>query len=589
MSLTVTLQNALSAIQFTQTALQITSNNVANATTEGYTRKIVTPLSNTIDGTGAGVITSDIIREVDAKLINQLRTELSEIGRYVVRDQFLTSTQDMFGSLAGDSSLGANITDLASKLEALAAFPEDTTLRLQVVNAAVSLTRQFNDMASKVQSLRSEADQDITAAINVMNSEITKIAELNTSIAKKFALGEPIADLEDHRDIAIAKLAEYIDITTFTQNTGEIIVLTGSGKLLADTAAHPLSHTAASNVDATVSYPGSIAAINLDGLDITTEITSGRLGALVELRDTTLPNLATELITLATRIRDEINAIHNDGAGYPAANTLTGTRTVVGADAISGGPVNATGTVRFAVVDANGNAIAAPYDLDLTTIADVDAFVVAFNANLGAVATAVITNGKLVISADNAANSIAINERTGSMTDGTQTKGFSHYFGLNDFFVGDASNNFARTIAVRSDIVSNPQLMSRGELTEAAFGIGASAITSGGNTIIQRLADEFGVRHSFAAAGDLPATTTTFTDYGAQIMAQNAAVAAEYSSTLKFKELLLDDLEFRAQAVSGVNVDEEMANLIVLQMAFAASAKVMSVTSDLMDLLIELA
>ncbi len=581
MSLTLSLQTALSALKYNQAALQIASNNVANANTEGYSRKIASPVSQILGSQGAGMLVSDISRQVDENLIRDLRSQTSDFGRLELRLEFFKQVQDMFGSLASNSSLSANIADLSTKIEALATFPEDASARQSLISTAVALAQQFNGMSDDIQTLRADADNQITEAVTALNADLINIKALNVRIARSTAVGDSTAELQDQRDIIIAKVAKQLDITTFDRDTGETVVVTRSGRVLVDASAATFVHTPVSGLGAGVTYPASINGIILDGIDITTQITGGRISGLIDMRDTTLVNLQSEIDTLAGQLRTEVNKIHNDGVGFPPPNTLTGTRTVAGVDAL---PAPA-GTVRIAVVDANGNAVAAPLDLALGALADVDAVVTAINASpLAANITASLVGGKLVITADNAANSVAINERD-SVLGGT---GFSHYFGLNDFFVGDPSVSLARNIAVRSDIIANPHFLSRGELTEAALTTGQTAITTGGNSVIQRLAGVFASDISFVASGTLPANAIKFSEYATLILAGSANEAARVEDAKKFREAVLDDVKFRAQSVSGVNVDEEMANLAILQNAFAAAARVISITSEMMDILAQL-
>ncbi len=579
MSLGLALNNALTGIQTVQTALQVTSNNIANANTEGFTRKSVAPISLLVAGQGQGVSISSITRQVNESLIRDMRSQLAGIGSLRIDDAFYTRMQDLFGSLANGTSLTASIADLASAFEALAAFPEDASLRQQVVGEALVLTRQFNNTARDIQVMRTDADQGISASIDIINTQLSQISELNTQIARDLASGQPTANLEDKRDTAITKLSEFVDIGTFTKSSGEVAVVLKSGRVLLDGAAPTLVHTAAASLDVAVTYPGGIGAISLNGVDITTELSGGSIGAQIKMRDTTLPNQASELNTLANGIFTEINKIHNDGAAFPPPNTLTGTRTIAGADAFS-----ATGTTNIAVTDAAGDLVAAPIQLNLASYATVGAFVTALNTALGANGTASIAGGKLVVDATASANGVAINENDTSVGG----VGVSQYFGLNDFFVGDPTVSLSRNITVRSDIAANPDLISRGELNPAAVNIGDSAVTSGDNKVVQRLASQFGNSVSFTASGNLGATTTTFGDYGAQMLSVNATQAVAASDSLGFNEVLLEDIRFRADSASGVNIDEEMANLITLQNSYAAIARVVSVTSKMMDTLNQL-
>lgn len=577
MSLDIALNNALTGLRTVQSALQITSNNVTNANTDGYSRKSAQQVSLVLAGQGAGVSITDVTREVNDNLLRQLRNYTSMIGQLTVNSDFFQRTQQIFGTLSSSSSLTAGLSDLSTAVEALATSPEDPTRQAAAITAAVALTQRFNDASDSIQQLRTEADQGIATSVNAINLDLGKIADLNDQIATNYASNMPTADLLDQRDLALTDLSQQMDFTTFTRSNGEIVIVSGGGRVLLDGTAPTLTHSPVAAADPSVTYPGAIDGINFNGVDITSDIHSGKLAALIDMRDTTLPNLQTQIDSLATTLADQVNAIHNDGTGYPAANTLTGSRTVAGAD-----PVAGTGTVRIAVVDGSGKLVAAPLDLDLTTVATVTDVVNAINAALGANGTASIVGGKLQIDAANAANGIAVNEGTSAIG----TKGFSNYFGLNDFFVNTGGTSSAAGIQVRSDIVTSPSLMSRGDLSMTAAIAGDSAITSGNNTIAARIATAFDTRVNFSAAGGLPASTTTLSDYSGQILGLNATSAANATNTLTYQQGLYADVKNRADSVSGVNIDEEMANLIKLQQNYGAVSRVISVTSTLMDTLI---
>jgi flagellar hook-associated protein 1 FlgK len=577
MSLEIALNSALTGLQTVQQALQITSNNVTNAGTEGFTRKSAQQVALVLAGQGAGVSITDVTRQVNDNLIRQLRAYTSTIGQVTVSNDYYKSTQQIFGTLDSNSSLTAGISDLNTAFQALATSPEDPTRQQAAITAAVTLAQRFNDSSDSLQQLRTQADQDISAAVNTVNLDLQKIAGLNDQIAKNYATGAPTGELLDQRDVALGDLAQQMDFTTFTRGNGEVVIVTGGGRVLLDGNAPTLTHTPISAADASVTYPGAIDGINFNGVDITSDIKSGKIAALVNMRDTALPNVQAQIDQLASTVADQVNAIHNDGAGFPAANSLTGTRTVAGAD-----PVAGTGIVRIAVVDGSGKLVQAPLDLNLAGVATVTDVVNAVNAALGANGTAAIVGGKLKITATNAANGIAINEGTSAI--GTQ--GFSDYFGLNDLFVSTSATSAARGLQVRSDIVTTPALVSRGDLSMTAAVAGDTAITSGNNSIISQIVDSFDANMSFSAAGGLPAGTTTYSDYSAQILGLNATNAANAKNTLDYQQGLYADLKNRSDSVSGVNIDEEMANLIKLQQNYGAVSRVISVTSSLMDTLL---
>ncbi len=595
MSLTIALQNALSGLQTNEAMIQIISNNVTNANVEGYTRKVSQPTSLTLAGEARGVEPGDLTRVVDERLLADLRTTLAAFGDAQAQDFYYTRILDQFGTLANNTTLGSMITDLATAMQGLAASPDSSAHRTEVMTAALELARQLNDMSQQIQTLRFDADRDITTKIGVINGELEKIAELNAQIASTQALGDSSGNLEDFRDQALNKLSELMDIRYFRRTSGEIVVTLPDGRVLADSVAHLLSHTPAGALSPDISYAGGGIGPILSGPnDITASIKSGELHGIIEARDTILPNLQAEIDKLTQMLRDEVNALHNTGTSRPPPNTLTGTR-------IFAQPATDTLTfsaaVRIAAVDANGNFVA-HYDLaaGTYTVKQVETLI---NANLAGYATAsTSTNGPLSIAASNSANGIAIvdlSDQTVTHTDDATTyTGFSNYFGLNDLFVtptrvqGDSITGISGLIQVRGDIVKDPALLARGALVSTTSPVpkaGDLGVALGDASVAQKIADRFLAALAFSATGNLPLTATDLAGYASEILSTTAVSASSAAKTAMFKETLFQELSFRNESISGVNIDEELRNMVLFENAYAATARVIQVVDELFDLL----
>ena len=444
-------------------------------------------------------------------------------------------------------------------------------------------------------------------------------------------------------------------------------------------------------------YPGSISGLFLgtpdftNGTnDITNEIRSGQLKALIELRDTTLPNLQAELDRVAQTMMVEVNKLHNQGTAFPPPNTLTGSHSFD-----SGDPLSATGAVRFSVINQATGAVVENLDIADLSIAGLDTvgeLVTAINAMTNASAS--LVNGKLVISATNSANGIAINESTSAyVVTGTETRGLSHYFGLNDLFVADVTtsdynaytsgqqansnsalglagtltfqgagftvaggsqitvayttgqsldtiaanittalstqsitakvvndgngrrllisdtgkDNFivtdsstllssiklsddntgiSKVLEIRSDIITDPGRLARGTLNSSAT-VGQDGITVGDGTTVNSLAGVFESDFAFVSSGGISATTTTISRFAAQILSIHSALTFNAKSELEFNDQFLETLQFRSEGISGVNLDEELSNLVIFEQAFNAAARVVTVTADLLDELLD--
>ena len=591
MSLSFALSNALSGLQANQAALSVISSNVSNANTEGYTRKVIQQTSIVLNNQGAGVNIDSVVRRVDDRLQLELRETISSQRQLAVLERYYASAQSLFGSIGDDAALSSDVDTLAGSITNLSASPESNSLRGLVLEDAGALAREVSSLAMNVQELRLDADREITRIVGLINEQLDNIVALNEKIAQNVASNQPTAEFEDKRDVAINEIAQYLDINYFTRTTGEAVVYLDSGLPIVDSAPRYLSHSSVSAMGATVTHASnSIDGIDSGGVDITNQIQRGELAALIEMRDVTLPRMQESLDRFAERLRDEINLAHNRGSGLPPANTLTGTRSFA---APATDNVTLTSAVRIAVTDANGTVVDF-FDLAAGTYT-IDDIRDQINTNIGANATATTAvDGPLAISANNAANGIAIVD-LGAQTvtdNGTSSTygGFSYFFGLNDFFVtpgnvtNDAITGIAQGLSVRSDLNEATGSLSRGSLsTDPALAVGDVGIAQGDNSIVDAMAAAFGQNFIFAAAGDVPQITSTLSGYAAEILGVNAIQAARNTDQLEFETSLEQQLSLRFQGQVGVNVDEEMANLILYQNAYAASARVITTTQEMFD------
>jgi len=699
MSLSLTLSNALSGLQVNQSALQVTSNNIANVNTAGYSRKVVNTSPRVLGSQGAGVEISAITRAVNQFLQRDVRTEAGILGQRQVRSEYLTRMQEMFGSVGDNTSITATIDAFSEALETLANDPESAAARLGAVNGATSTARSLNDLSRQIQSLRDQADREIATAVEEINHQLKVIADLNEKITGHRATGLNTGELEDQRDAALDKISKYMSIQYFERSNGAMVVMTAQGQTLVESQAAELGYSASGAMSADrrylppghPDYPGTIGGIILNpggasdpktiaSRDITYSLGAGSLSALVEMRDTTLSDLNAQFDELAARLRDELNAVHNQGIGYPGSDILNGTAEMPlgGATAING-----TGIVRVGVLDADGN-LQAWTDIDLSLMATVDDVVNAINGVAG-LSASVDASGRLSIATTAPGTTVAVAEDETSPTSipiGGTSRGFSHFFGLNDLFTtglqyssyssgtvststrvttggtlsfqtkaGTFSVNYmsgqsldqvaraindslsgqgiraevqqvsggvrlvirnqtdedfvltdggdllaklnvragiadaAADIAVRQDLAESPDKLSRGILLSDG---GGYHIGAADDTIVRRMSELLTTNLSFGNVGGLPGVETTLSGYASSIISFNASSAANAATELTYQESLHRDLLDKSLSFSGVNMDEELTNMVVYQSAYQASARVIQTTNDLFDILVNL-
>lgn len=579
MSLSAALSVAVGGLQATQVKLSVAAANIANADTEGYTRKIATQTTVVTGGYVAGVAIAGISGQVDRNLLRALVEAGSEYGAAGIADDYAQSLADVLGTVASDdgTSLADGIANLVASIESLAQTPESSSLKNAVVSDLDSLVGLLRDSSAAVQDLRADADADIGAAVEAINTSLQAIERLNEAIAQAVGSGQSTADLEDQRNSELHKIAQKIDVSYYLTSDGQLRLFTGSGEVLVDSQAHWLVYETVGTVTAATAYsedpPSGFSAITLNGKDVTGSIASGELAALINERDVALPAVQAELDNLAAALSTAVNTVHNQGTSIPASNSLTGSRSVAASDVLS-----ATGSFRIATVDSDGTVVAAA-DIDLSTLATVQDLADALNAVSG-ITAAIDADGHLTVGADDSSLGVAINEMDSAVGSGDQ--GLSNYFGLNDLLTGSSAD----TIAVRADIAVQPDLLAVGKLDDGDLAVGDAGIAAGDADVAATLHNVLDGNWSFDAAGGLGAATCNMADYAARIVSTAATVAETKATDLSVEEATYDSLQASYSSATGVNVDEETARLTELETAYAAIAKILEAIQEMYDSLL---
>lgn len=723
--ITQALRTAQSGLLVNQQTLNVVSQNIANVNSPGFSRKIVRTESRVVAGIGSGVQIGDIVRQVDEGLLKSVRLELAELNALTVQEDFFARTQDLFGAPGDNSSLSHFVEDFSSALELLTVSPDKSLEQAEVIRRAQDLTQKFQDMSATIQELRLQADVAVAANVTEMNKIVGQIDQLNDDIISNSSVGRDTTDLRDQRDQQIDRLAELVDIRFFFRADGDVVVFTSGGRTLVDTIPPTITHTAAATVAATTTAAeGDIAGIFVGNVeprnDITNELRGGQLKGLVDLRDTILPNLQSQLDELSAELRDTVNQIHNRGVSFPGAQTYSGTRIFVrpAEQTIKLDPTASVDDVTLALFDSNGDQTAST---TLNTIMVAGGFSSRGSTNdwtINAVAgeiqtwlrangaagatTAVSSAGKLDIKLNSTALNLAFRDETATANGSTledaviafdangdnvideTVTGFSNFFGLNDFFIDNLADNIfesnvlvssfttsaatltfrdstgtltgsplvvaagtsltdlatqitnsvtnitagvvpdgsgvrlrishdlgssmtvtqagadtflsdiglhvadvrvASTIAVRSDIAVTPSKITAGvvQFDTARGSSGEYFMSVGESTAIEALAEALSSLNAFDTAGGLAAVNNRFADFAGSIVADNARQAQTNEDDIERQRSLTEALQFKSDTLRGVNVDEEISDLIVFEQAFSAAARVITVIQRMFD------
>ncbi len=562
MTLALSLSNAVSGLQAAQANLGLISGNIANAQTPGYSRQVL-PVKTRIDDTAGsgGVQTGVAERVTDQVLDSNLLTQNSITSAATTLDSYFQRVQDLFGTVGTNTSLNNSLATFSSSLQTLAATPEDTVAQSNVITQGKALVDQLNNLSSSIQSLRTNADTDINTAVQTVNAQLANIANFNTEIAHARAFNESTATLEDQRDQALQTLSQQLNIQSFTRADDSVVVLTSTGKTLLDSVTEPVTFTPSGTLSATT--PGSGVFVN--GIDITNDITGGTIGALLQMRNKELPNLTAELNQFTQNLANVAQQTQSSQfvgvTGTPAAG-----------DTYS---ITVNGGAAFVTA-------ALPANPTLTDIANAVNTAIRAQPGLGAF-TAVASGNGILITDPNGKTDPPLNVTIAPGAGNTGTAAFTPTPASNAFafFTNVTAGNVdnAATITVNPALIGNPALLNGPT--------GANAVAD--PTISANLATAVAQQIStFAAAGNFPASQNlTLAAYASQILGQNATAAAAASENSTFQTGVQQEISTRAQSVSAVNMDQELANLSVYETAYSASAHVVSVVQSMFNTLMQ--
>ncbi len=311
------LNAALSGLRVAQQQLTTISNNISNATTPGYTRKLLPQSSQVINSTGqiVGVKSDMLIRKVDMSLERDLWTQISSVSELDVKASYFDTIEKFHGPANKELSIAAQIAELKDKFAALSDSPSDGFLQQSALAQAQAVSTKFNEFGDLLTQMRNDAQTDMATTVGRVNDLLSSIASLNKDIKGGANVGRSTAALEDHRDEAVKELSTLMTITSFTRGDGVLVVQSATGQQLTDERPtevyfHP------SIIGPTTTYPSAVAGIfvggdptvNLRSVDITTTNVGGKLGALIEMRDETLVQYQAQNDELAHKLALRLQA-----------------------------------------------------------------------------------------------------------------------------------------------------------------------------------------------------------------------------------------------------------------------------------------
>lgn len=629
MGLSQALSTAMSGLRANQASLALVSSNVANAETPGYVRKTTNQIQTTV-GASAGVETVGVNRVLDDYIQSQLRTETSGASYARTRATFLSNLQGVYGDPDSSATIEAAFNSLTTALQALSTSPDSQSARTGVLNAAQALAQQLNSTSQGIQALRNSAETGISNSVTTANNALTQIAKINKQLQGFTNQDAATAALLDQRDQYITQLSGLMDVRIVKGDGNQVSVYTTSGtQLVGGSDAAQLSFntqgtvTPESRWDADPSKSTlatiSISYPNGGSIDLVASgsIRSGSIAAYLELRDKTLVQAQGQVDQLAAAMASALSDKTTNGTAYPPATPAPPPGTPAGFDLdLSGlqtGNVihltytdNITGTQKnisiIRVDDPNAlplkdNATIDPND----TVIGVDfsggmsSVVSQLNAALGGAniqfsnpsgsTLRVLDDGASGLSDVNAAS---VTTTATSLTGGGPqlalfTDGGIPYTGTITAS-GSQRTGLAGRITVNSGLLADSSRL----IVYSTSPVTPAGDTTRSDFILSQLTT---ATYSYSASTGIGSSSTpykgtllSFTQQFTNMQANNASSAQQLSDG---QDVVLNTLQKKMDDKSGVDIDTEMANLLALQNAYSANARVMTTINSMFQSLMQ--
>ena len=307
------LGSASRALEAQRLGLEVTGQNIANVNTPGYSRRVVDFAAIPPDGklsAGRGVEVVGVRATRDRLLESRLQQELPAERREAAIAESLSIIESSLGT-AG-SSIDARMSALFDSFAALSEAPTSAVARQDVVLQGDALAAAFRDMAGRFDLAQRDTDNKIRSAVEEINGLTERIAAINDSIGT--ASGTTLLHLQDEQAGLVRQLSELVDISVLpgSGNANGVDITFGNGRPL-------VIGKERYSLDPLSAPPSGFAELTTGGTNVTDEVTGGRLGGLLHVRDVQMPDYQSRLDTLAYDIVQQVNTVHR--AGYDQTGT----------------------------------------------------------------------------------------------------------------------------------------------------------------------------------------------------------------------------------------------------------------------------
>jgi flagellar hook-associated protein 1 FlgK len=628
----------VSALKAAQAGIAATTHNIANANTAGYSRQEVMQTAGLPQNTGSGYFgqganVTTVLRRYDQFLGVQTLEAQTQSSNLTTQFDLAQQVSNLFGDPNG--GLTPALQDFFSSVNTVANAPESIAARQTMIGSGQSLVNRLDTFDQRLGQIRESLNGRMMSSVTMINSYAKQIAALNDNIVQLQAktAGQLPNDLLDQRDLLVSQLSQEIRVTTVAQPDGSVDIFIGNGQALVVGNQISALQTVASTTDPTsldVAYLNNGKSAKIQQ----SELQGGNLGGYLTFRQNVLDPAVNSLGRIAIGLADTFNQQHQQGidlqgalgTGFfssaaprvtPASSNLglgvvTATISNVSALTASDYSVQFDG-VNYNIFDATNNTLVQSFtaaqmnagqavagtgiSLKLTGIAAVgDSFLVRPTADAARGISLNITDPTKIAAANPVrANAPLTNLGSGVIAHPSVTAGLPLNVNLQQTITLTFTSATTYTVGGTGAPVGVQTLPAGGAVTvngwstqitgvPAAgdtFTVGPNTNSSADGTNILKLAQ-------LQTGNTMVNGTTSYQGAYGQLISQVGTQTRELDVTSKAQTSMLAQVVKAQQSNSGVNLDEEAANLLKYQQAYQAAAKAMSIAQNMFDTLLQL-
>lgn len=599
------------------TQIQTAGHNISNADTEGYSRqRVIVKSFEPIyrPDLERAMVPGQIGQGCDVESINRIKDELLESriveqknveAYWETRDKYYSMIESVYNE-PNDVSVRTNMDKFWQGWQELSTYPESDAARLAVVVRGQTLTNSIQQQYKSLRGIGDQINGDIEAVVKQVNDLSRQIASVNGEIVRSKGLGDNPNDLMDRRDLLVEKLSSLINVTVTQKDPDEFMVHTDGQIIVQGSLARQIETVGQLDNN-------GYGKLMWSDTKLDAEFHGGTLGALVELRDKDIRTEIQSLNTMALNFADLVNDVHRNAIGK---NNTTGLDFFVQHDFVenvngnydrNGDGVEDTSYIfrmtgtnalkmqeqiglsgTMTINGASGNIDVAYFSTD--TVEDV---INRINDSNGEVKAYLDRNSCLVLKATSSKGMgnpdfvIRHVEDSGMFLTG--------YSGILQGSGADNAYDFNRANAV--DVLAGAQFAVSPVLNPSAY-IEVNGLIQND---VSSVAAAFKNSQGFAEPSDgraavemaairntkiMIGSQRTFDDYFADTITNVGLKGEQAQNQLATQNKIMGDLRDLRDSISGVNIDEELADIIKFQHGYNVAAKFISVQDELLDTLI---